>query len=70
MAKDEFKLESQLQIPDSKILHDFALLRMSKWNLFQKAIMICLSFTIRPLLTWLISTTIMNLESNSMKTFL
>ena len=30
MAKDEFKLESQLQIPDSKILHDFALLRMSK----------------------------------------
>lgn len=30
MLGNEFKLESQLRIPDSKILHDFAILRMSK----------------------------------------
>lgn len=30
MNNDEYKLSSSLHIPDNKILHDFAILRMSK----------------------------------------
>lgn len=30
MNNDEYKLSSSLHIPDDKILHDFAILRMSK----------------------------------------
>ena len=30
MSDNEFRLGSQLRIPDSKILHDFAILRMAK----------------------------------------
>ena len=30
MMDNDYKLESSLRIPDSQILHDFAILRMSK----------------------------------------
>lgn len=30
MSNDDYKLSSDLHIPDDKILHDFAILRMSK----------------------------------------